>query len=453
MLVKTPLLSLLAIFTIGLGVALTTQTFSAVYGSILRGLPVPGQDRLMAVDQNWLELDIESMEMSIHDFLALREEQTSFEDLAAFYQGTVNLAGEEGLPERFPGAYVSANALAHLGVPPLLGRVFVPGEDNPGASPLIVLGYHVWRNRFASDPHIVGKVIRVNGEATDIVGVMPEGFMFPFRENLWLPFRMDPAALPRGAGEDLDVFGKLRQGVGQEAAQAELTTIANGLAERFPETNTGVGMGLQRYELRFMPQEIRAVLWVMLAATFGVLLIACANVANLLLARATTRTKEVAIRTAMGASRFRVVRQLMVESAFLALLGGALGFVLSVWGMKIYTDFAAGISRPYWIDPSLDIPVLLFCIGVTLVASLAAGLYPAMRASGLRIGEGSQGSESWLVQPPHGTVQHGAGGSGDRRLLRPLGGGGVHDPERGERWESRPRFRSRRSADRPNRPF
>ncbi len=387
MLVKTPLLSLIAIFTIGLGVALTTQTFSAVYGTILRGLPVPGEDRLMAIDENRLELDIESMEMSIHDFLDLQENQTSFEAVAAFYQSSVNLAGDEGLPERFSGAYMSANALAHVGVPPLVGRGFLPGEEDPGATPVIVLGYHVWRNRFASDPHIVGKAIRVNGETTEIVGVMPEGFMFPFREDLWLPYRMDPTTLPRGAGDDLDVFGRLREGVSQEAARAELAAIASGLALRFPETNEDVGMGLQHYERRFMPQEIRAVLWVMLAATFGVLLIACANVANLLLARATTRTKEVAIRTAMGASRFRVVRQLMVESALLALLGGALGFALSVWGMGVYNNFAADISRPYWIDPTLDFPVLLFCMGVTLVASLAAGLYPAVRASGLRISE------------------------------------------------------------------
>lgn len=386
MLLKTPLLSLTAILTMGLGVALTTQTFSAVYGSIMRGLPVPGEDRLMAIDQNRWELDIESMEMYVHDFLALREEQTSFEDVAAFYQETVNLAGDEGLPERYSGAYMSANSLAHLGVPPLMGRVFLPGEDTPGSSQVVVLGYDVWKNRFASDPEIVGTIIRVNGEPTTVVGVMPEGFMFPFREDLWLPYRMD-ATLPRGSGDDLDVFGRLREGVSLEVAREELDRIASGLADRFPDTNRGVGMGLMHYEVRFMPQRIRSVLWVMLAATFGVLLIACANVANLLLARATTRTKEVAIRTAMGASRFRVVRQLMVESAILAGLGGALGFGLSLWGMRIYLDFSAGINRPYWIDPELDGTVLLFSLGVTLVASVAAGFFPAIRASGLSIGE------------------------------------------------------------------
>ncbi|NNM07066.1 MAG: hypothetical protein HKO65_18380, partial [Gemmatimonadetes bacterium] len=170
MLVKTPLLSSVAILTIGLGVGLTTHTFSSVYGTILRGVPVPGEERLTFIGENRLELGITEMEMSIHDFEDLRAQQTSFEDVAAFYQGTVNMAGDEGPPERFAGAYVSANALAHLGVEPLEGRTFREGEDAPDASPRIVLGHHVWENRFASDPSIVGTFIRVNGETTEIIG-------------------------------------------------------------------------------------------------------------------------------------------------------------------------------------------------------------------------------------------------------------------------------------------
>ena len=384
---RTPLLSGISVLTIALGVGLTTQTFSAVHGSILRGLPVPDRDRLMILDENRQELGIESMEMSVHDFLELRALQTSFEDVAAFYQGTVNLAGDGELPERFAGAYVSDNALTVLGVPPLMGRAFLPGEDDPDASPVVVLGFHVWRNRFGGDPHILGKVIRVNGEASEVIGIMPEGMRFPFNEDLWVTHRMDVAKLPRGGGEDLDVFGRLRAGVSMQAARAELEAIAAGLAQRFPETNEGVGMGLQRYELRFMPRQIRAVMWVMLLSTFGVLLIACVNVANLLLARAATRTGEVAIRTAMGASRWRVVRQLMVESAILAAVGGVAGLALSLWGMRVYEGFAAGINRPFWIDPALDVPVLLFCLGATAIASLVAGIIPALKASGVEVGE------------------------------------------------------------------
>jgi predicted permease len=387
MLIKTPLLSLIAILTVGLGVGLTTHTFSTVYGTILRGVPVPGEERLMHIDTNRLELGAESMEMSIHDFEDLRAQQTSFEDVAAFYQGNVNLAGEEGPPERFVGAFVSANALSHLGVPPLLGRGFRPGEDEPDASSVIVLGYHVWTNRFVQDPANVGKSIRVNGETTEIIGVMPEGFRFPFREDAWLPHRIDSDALPRGAGQDLDVFGKLRKGVSEEAARAELSTIATRLARDFPETNEGLGTGVRPYEIRFMPAEIRAIMWVMLGATFGVLLIACANVANILLARTSVRSKDVAIRTALGASRAEVVRQLMVESAMLTVAGGILGVVLSAWGVRVFNAALEGIYRPYWIDIRMDMPVLLFSLAVTAAAALAAGMYPAVRASGVKIGE------------------------------------------------------------------
>jgi predicted permease len=387
MLLKTPLLSAVAILTVGLGVGLTTHTFSTVYGTILRGVPVPGEKRLVHVDANRVDMGIESMRMSIHDFEDIRAQQTLFEDLGAFYQGNINLAGDEGPPERFVGAFMSAHGLSQLGVPPLLGRVFGSRDDQPDASPVIVLGHHVWTNRFAQDPAIVGKSIRVNGERAEVIGVMPEGFRFPFREDAWLPFRIDASALARGEGQRLDAFGKLREGVTLAAAQAELTTIAGRLARGFPETNEGVGLGVRRYEIRFMPEEIRAIMWVMLGATFGVLLIACANVANILLARASARSREVAIRTALGASRAQVVRQLMVESAVLTALGGLLGLALSAWGVRVFNAALDGIYRPYWIDIRMDLPILLFTLAITAAAAMAAGVVPAVRASGVKIGE------------------------------------------------------------------
>ncbi len=387
MLLKTPTLSLLAIITIGLGVGLTTHTFSSVYGTILRGVPVPGEERLTFIGENRLELGITQMEMSVHDFEDLRAQQTSFEDVAAFYQGTVNIAGDESPPERFAGAYVSANALSHLGVEPFDGRTFREGEDAPGASPTIILGHHVWENRFGSDPAIVGKFIRVNGVTAEIIGVMPPGFRFPFLEDVWLTHRIDRAGLPRGEGEDLDAFGRLREGISLDAARAELSAIGAGLARTYPESNEGIGMIASPYEERFMPPEIQAVLWVMLAATFGVLLIACVNVANLLMARASVRSKEVAIRTALGASRWRVVRQLLMESLVLVVLGGALGLILAYVGLQPYRAAVAGIYKPYWIDFPMDGPVLLFSLLVTAVAAIAAGVLPAVRASGIEPGE------------------------------------------------------------------
>jgi len=387
MLIKTPTLSLVAIFTIALGVALTTHTFSSVYGTILRGLPVPGEDRLMYVSQSRPDLGFNGMQLSMHEYEDLLEQQTSFEDLAAFYQGTINLAGDDAPAERFSGAFMSANAFSHLGVEAQFGRTFLEGEDAPDASPVAVLGHRVWQNRFSGDPAILGRFVRLNGQTTEIIGVMPEGFAFPFDEDIWVPHRIDVASLQWGLGLAVTVFGRLREGATLAAARVEFDAIAQRQAQAYPENNQNVLLVVEPFEERYMPSEIRAVLWVMLAATFGVLLIACVNVANLLLARATMRSKEIAVRTALGASRFRVVRQMMVESLVLASVGGILGLALAVWGLNVYNNVIADIQKPYWIDPRIDVPTLLFTVAVTGIAAVAAGMLPALRATGVQVGD------------------------------------------------------------------
>ncbi len=387
MLAKTPGLSSIAVLTIALGVAFTTHQYSSVYGSVIRGLPVPGHERLVALRESVEPRGIEDSSLPLHDYRDLRDEQSVFDDLAAGYIGTVNLAGEEGPPERFQGAFLSANALDLVGVPPLLGRVFREGEDAPGSPPLLVISYRVWQNRFAGDASIVGRTVRVNGEAAEIIGVMPDGFRFPFMEDVWVTDRQDPDALARRDGNYVEVFGRLKPGVTMATAQAELDRLGSTLERRFPEENAGVTFDLIPYAERYMPSQITAVLWLMLGATFGVLLIACANVANLLLARASLRTREVAIRTAMGADRGRVIRQLLAEALVLAMVGGAVGVVLAWIGIDVFNQQLQGIQHPYWIDIRLDPPALLFALGVTLVASVAAGTIPAIRASGVGVGE------------------------------------------------------------------
>jgi predicted permease len=387
MLAKTPGLSLIAVLTIALGVGFTTHTYSTVYGSVIRGLPVPGHDRLVSLRQSVEIRGIEDSTIPLHDYLDLRREQAVFDDLAAGHVGTINLAGDEGPPERYQGAFLSANALSLVGVPPHLGRVFREGEDAPDAPPLLVLSYHVWQNRFAGDAAIVGKGVRVNGQAAEIIGVMPEGFRFPFREDLWATHRQDPATLARRDGSYMEVFGRLKPGVTMETAAADLDRIAALLERRHPEDNEGVAFNLGPYAERYMPAQITAVMFLMLAATFGVLLIACANVANLLLARAAIRSREVAIRTAMGASRSRVIRQLLAEALVLATVGGALGLALAWVGVDVFNARIQDIQRPYWLDIRVDTPALLFALGVTLLATVVAGTVPAIRASGVRIGE------------------------------------------------------------------
>ena len=387
MLAKTPMLSVIAILTIALGVAITSSTFSMVYGSILRGLPVPGEERLMVVEHSRPDLGVEGAGLRPHEYQDLLRSQSTFEDLGAYYQGTVNLAGDGGAPERFGGAFVSANTLSHLGVPPLRGRTFLPGEDSFDAPPVLVIGFHVWRNRFASDPDVIGRRVRMNGETAEIVGVMPEGFAFPFNEEIWTPNRLDLASLEWDEGPEANVFGKLREGASLEDARTELAAVTRQQARQHPETNENWVLTVQPFEHRFMPPEIRAVLWVMLGATLGVLLIACVNVANLLLARASLRSREVAVRTALGASRFRVMRQMLVESLVLAAVGGTLGLFLAAWGTALYENAVAGIVKPFWLEARMDLPTVLFTIGVTALAALAAGMLPGLRASGVQLGD------------------------------------------------------------------
>ena len=217
MLRKNPGTSLIAVLALGLGIGLTTIMFSIVYGAVWKGLPFEGAEKLVHLERNNLAEDIESMEVPIHDLLDWREAQTSFEGLAGFYSGTVNLAGTER-PERYDGAFISANAFELIRVQPVLGRNFQEGEDTPAADPVMLLGYHVWQDRFGGDPEVVGQVARVNGEQTTIVGVMPEGFRFPIAEDVWLPLRMDPLELERGEGLTLEVFGRLRDGVSMDQA-------------------------------------------------------------------------------------------------------------------------------------------------------------------------------------------------------------------------------------------
>ncbi len=387
MLYKTPGLSLIAVLTIALGVGITTHTFSVVYGSVIKGLPFEGADRLVHLNRTRPSQDVTQSSVPSHDLMDWREQQTAFEGLAAYYWGTVNVADDEGRPERFDGAFVSANAFAQTGVVPILGRSFLEGEDSPGAPLTIVIGYEVWQNRYGGDPNIIGKVIQANARPHTIIGVMPAGFRFPFSSNVWVPIGMDPLEHERGEGLWVEVFGRMKVGVTPDEALVQMTGIAQRLATDYPQTNEGVGVLITPYTEYYMPREIVAVLYAMLVAVFGVLLIACANVANLLLARAAVRSKEVAIRSALGASRFRVIRQLLAEATVIAVVGGVIGLVIAQVGVNLFNNALVDIEKPYWIDIQLHPPVLLFALAVTLVASLVSGTVPAFKASGADINE------------------------------------------------------------------
>ena len=384
MLIKTPVLSLAAIITIALGVGITTHTFSTVYGSILRGLDFEGETRLISVSRAVPADGIAGAQVPILDVEDWQERQTAFQDLATFRWTTVNLADDEGRPEQYSSAAVSANLFTEVLAKPLLGRVFLPEEDAGHAPPTIILSSEVWQTRYGGDPDIIGRTIRANGVSVTVVGVMPEGFHFPFDQRVWLPLGIDPLESERG-GDRVQVVGRLNPGVSLEQATTQMDGIAARLASEYPDTNDGVTVWVQPYEDYIMPPAIVAVMWVMLASVFGVLMIACFNVANLLLARAVSRSKETAIRAAMGASRAQIVRQLLMESAVLASLGGIGGVVLATVMMNSFNARLIDIQKPYWIDVRLDAPALLFALGVTILAALLAGTVPALKASGTHV--------------------------------------------------------------------
>jgi putative ABC transport system permease protein len=386
MLVRRPSLSVTAVVALALGIGLTTTMFSIVYGVVIRGLPYDESDRLVALFRNRPAQGVQFMGVSIHDFEDWRTQQTSFEDIAAYYAETVNVGGTEGEPIRYLGAYASARMFEILRVQPVLGRVFRPEEDHPSTPPVMLLSYRAWQDRFQGDPAIVGRTVRANAEMTTIVGVMPERFGFPQQMDAWLPLRIDRLAFKRGGGPavegtQLQAVARLKSGVSVEAAQAQMAAIATGLATTYPESNQGIGVTVLPLMDSFIGPEARAMLFTMLGAVFGVLLIACANVANLLLARTAARSKEVAIRTALGASRVRTVVQLLAETLVLAVAGAAAGLLIAKVGIDFFNDGLALQDTPLWLEAALDPAVIVFVVGVTGLATLMAGTLPALRAT------------------------------------------------------------------------
>lgn len=392
MLVRRPGLSLSAVTAIGLGIGLTTTMFSIVYAGVIKGLPYEEADRLVALFRNRPAQGVQFMGVSIHDFEDWRRQQTSFEDIAAYYAETVNVGGTEGRPIRYLGNYASAHIFDVLRVRPVLGRTFRPEEDHPSTPPVMILSYRAWQDRFNGDPSVIGRVVRANARPTTIVGVMPERFGFPGPVDAWLPLRIDPLAFPRSGGPKLEgtqlnAVARLEDGVTLEQAQAEMSAIAGRLASEYPESNQGIGITAMRQADTFIGPEAAGMLYTMLAAVFGVLLIACANVANLLLARGVDRSKEIAIRSALGSGRGRIIGLLLVETLALTTLGAAVGLVIARIGTAAFNAGFATQEMPPWFVIGLEPAVLAFVIGLTLVATVLAGIIPAVRASRPNVAE------------------------------------------------------------------
>ncbi len=381
-----PGLAAVSILTFALGIGLTTSMFSIVKGG-MADLPFDQADRLVHLEEANLPLDDDSIEVPPHDFLDWRSQQKSFEDVAGFSTGTMNLAGPEERPQRFSGGFVTPNVFDILRVRPVLGRSLQAADSDPGAEPVVLLGHSVWTSRFGGDPAIVGRRVRVNAQERTVVGVMPEGFLFPFREHLWVPLVFDLTNVKRGEGQTLEVIARLKPEVSLQQARVEMGGVAQQLAAAYPETNKDVSVVLKPFTHEYIDDEPRSMLTAMMVAVFLVLVIACINGANLLIARTAARSKEIAVRSTLGASRGRLVVQILTEALVLSSLGTVLGLALALVGIDVFNRAIVDTEPPFWIDIKLDAPVLLFSLAMALLAALMAGAIPALRATGKKVNE------------------------------------------------------------------
>jgi putative ABC transport system permease protein len=378
MLFKQPGFTLIAIVTLALGIGANAAIFSVVNAVLLRPLPYKEPERLMVIRETKLP-QFPEFSVSPGNFLDWKAQNTVFERLVAMNNSSFNLIGT-GEPERLRGMFVSDGFFALFGATPQLGRDFLPEEDQPGRNFVVMLSNGLWQRRFGSDPTIVNQAITLNGQRYTVIGVMPASFRYGGRElDLWTPIAFTAQQAQNHGGHYLQTVGRLKPGVTVEQARTEMVSIAARLATQYPDANTGWGVKLGPM-LEFAVRDIKPALLVLLGAVAFVLLIACANVANLLLARAAGRQKEIAIRTAIGAGRGRIVRQLLTESILLSLAGGAVGLALAYWGTKLLLTLAPP-NLPRMSAVGLDGRAFGFTVAITLLTGVIFGLVPALQAS------------------------------------------------------------------------
>ena len=382
MLLKKPGFTIVAIIALALGIGANTAIYSIVNALLINPLPFPKIERLVAIWEKIPGQGVDRNETAIANYFDWRTQNNSFENLALYTWWNANLSGVEP-PERLQGYTVTANFLDTVGSKPILGRTFLPEEDQPGKDQVIIISNGLWKRRFAADPNIINQPITINGISRIVIGVMPDDYNYPMGMEVLVPATYTPQqASNRGSHGSLTI-GRLKDGVTFQQAQSDMDAIAARLEQQYPQSNTGRGVALFPL-LTDTVRHYRAALMVISIAVGFVLLIACANVANLMLARASGRSKEISLRAALGATRWRIIRQLLSESVLLAALGGAFGVLLALWGTESLKAALPNNASQFiigWRNIGINLNVLSFTLGLSVFVGIVFGLAPALQAS------------------------------------------------------------------------
>jgi putative ABC transport system permease protein len=385
-LVKDRWFTLAAIAALALGIGANSAVFTIVNAVLLRGLPVDDPDRIMWVMSG--DNRGRTFGVSFQDYEDWRASSKSFSGMTLVQNGTMIISGDDPLPESYPGGFISANAFDVIGVKTQFGRGFVADDDKEGAPPVVLISGGIWRTRYAADPNVIGKAIRVNTIPATIIGVMPDGFKWPFQSEVWMPMaHRSPAFRVPRQGRPFMVYGKLAEGTTVEQAKSEMTGIAAQLSQQYQDSNKDITAQVIPFMDFLIGNNLRTMVWALMGAVAFVLLIACSNVANLMLARSADRAREVALRVSLGATRARIVRQLLVESVLLACISGIVGMGLGYYGVRWFESESFNFGRPYWMTFDMDANVIAFFIVVCLATGILFGLAPALHVSKTNVNE------------------------------------------------------------------
>ena len=372
--------TVVAALALALGIAATTCLITVVNAVILRGLPLADPDRLVAITMR--DPRNRQLGMSYPDFDDWQRASRSFSGMALMLPAAFSVSEENHLPEQFPGPFTSTNLFKVIGQRPILGRDFSADDDRPGAPPVVIIGYGMWKTRYGGDPAVIGRTIRVSGLQPTIVGVMGPDMRFPPNSDLWIPLSQTSTPRVEGrGGRSFSLIARLSDGVTVEQARDEMANLGRETARAYPSSNRDLVPDVMTYRAYANGPQTPLTYWSLLAAALFVLLIGCANVANLLLARSIHRAREVSIRVALGANRWRIVRQLLIESVVLASIGGLLSIPLVMMGLRLFDRLTQDAGRPYYVTYAVDPWMYAVIAALCLVVGIGFGLAPAWHSA------------------------------------------------------------------------